>query len=166
MVETFYVILWKYTLQHCKRRRHWKRLRNRFDTISYWLFYDGGRYHIETSPLLRKSMDWFLYDNGLSHERVANGYALVSANHLHKTKTTFFTAQKMKFSIKDFFSKCDQIRSLQQIWSYFLKKSLMENFIFCAVFNNLSLVINRLTCQYENFMLISNFNMTVENSNF
>ena len=29
----------------------------------------------------------------------------------------------MKFSIKDFFSKCDQIRS-------FLKKSLMENFIF------------------------------------
>ena len=35
------------------------------------------------------------------------------------------TAQKMKFSIKDFFSKCDQIRS-------FLKKSLMENF-FCAV---------------------------------
>ena len=36
----------------------------------------------------------------------------------------------MKFSIKDFFRKCDQIRS-------FLKnlqnKSLMENFIFCAV---------------------------------
>ena len=40
------------------------------------------------------------------------------------------TAQKMKFSIKDFFSKCDQIRSFLQIWSYLLKKSLMENFIF------------------------------------
>ena len=39
----------------------------------------------------------------------------------------------MKFSIKDFFSKCDQIRSCQRIWSYLLKKSLMENFIFCAV---------------------------------
>ena len=26
------------------------------------------------------------------------------------------TAQKMKFSIKDFFRKCDQIRSFQQIW--------------------------------------------------
>ena len=36
------------------------------------------------------------------------------------------TARKMKFSIKDLFSKCDQIRS-------FLKKSLMENFIFCVV---------------------------------
>ena len=31
------------------------------------------------------------------------------------------TAQKTKFSIKDFFSKCE-----------LLKKSLMENLIFCA----------------------------------
>ena len=38
----------------------------------------------------------------------------------------------MKFSIKDFFSKCDQMR----IWSYLLKKSLMENFIFCAVYSS------------------------------
>ena len=33
--------------------------------------------------------------------------------------------KKMKFSIKDFFSKCDQIH-----WSHLLKKSLIENFIF------------------------------------
>ena len=39
----------------------------------------------------------------------------------------------MKFSIKDFFSKCDQIRSFLRIWSHLLKKSLMENFIFRAV---------------------------------
>ena len=38
----------------------------------------------------------------------------------------------MKFSIKDFFSKCDQVLSVLQIWSYLLKKSLMENFIFYA----------------------------------
>ena len=36
----------------------------------------------------------------------------------------------MKFSIKDFFSKCEQIRSLLRIWSHLLKKSLMENFFF------------------------------------
>ena len=36
----------------------------------------------------------------------------------------------MKFSIKDFFSKCDQIRSKLRIWSHLLKKSLLENFIF------------------------------------
>ena len=39
----------------------------------------------------------------------------------------------MKFSIKDFFTKCDQIHRKQWICSYLLKKSLMENFIFCAV---------------------------------
>ena len=40
------------------------------------------------------------------------------------------TAQKMKIPIKCFFSKCDQIRSFQRIWSHLMKKSLMENFIF------------------------------------
>ena len=39
----------------------------------------------------------------------------------------------MKFSIKDFFSKWDQIRSFLRIWSHLLKNSVMENFIFCAV---------------------------------
>ena len=39
----------------------------------------------------------------------------------------------MMFSIKEFFSKCDQIHSFLRIWSHLLKKSLMENFIFCAV---------------------------------
>ena len=43
------------------------------------------------------------------------------------------TAEKMKFSVKDFFSKYDQIRKKRRIWSYLLKKSLTENFIFCAV---------------------------------
>ena len=43
------------------------------------------------------------------------------------------TAQKIKFSIKDLFSKCDQIRSFLSIWSHLLKKSLMENFIFGGV---------------------------------
>ena len=36
----------------------------------------------------------------------------------------------MKISIKDFFSKCDQIRSFLP---HLLKKSLMENVFFCAV---------------------------------
>ena len=41
----------------------------------------------------------------------------------------------MKFSIKDFFSKCYQIRRKLRIWSHLLKKPLMENFIFYAVKN-------------------------------
>ena len=44
------------------------------------------------------------------------------------------SAQKMKFSIKDLFSKCDQIRNVtNRIWSRLLRKYLMENFISCAV---------------------------------
>ena len=39
-------------------------------------------------------------------------------------------AQKIKFSIKDFFSKCDKMCRKLQIWSHLLKKSLTENFIF------------------------------------
>ena len=39
----------------------------------------------------------------------------------------------MKFSIKDFFSKCEQIRSFLWIWSHLLKKSFKQNLIFCAV---------------------------------
>ena len=47
---------------------------------------------------------------------------------------------KMKFSIKDFSSKL-------RIWSHLLKKSLMENFIFCAVHPvNGILLVNSLLC--------------------
>ena len=41
-----------------------------------------------------------------------------------------YTAQKIKFSFKDFFSRCDQIRWKLQIWSHLLKNSWVENFIF------------------------------------
>ena len=44
-----------------------------------------------------------------------------------------YTAHKMKFSIKDFFSKCNQIHSFLRIWSHLLKRSLIENFIFWSV---------------------------------
>ena len=106
-------------------------------------------------------MKWFLYYKDLRNERVkckpldqgshisisvaieesysAFSKAFHSSRKLKKimiTRSRFhrtYTAQKMKFSIKDFFSKCDQIRSLLRIWSHLLKKSLTENFIICAV---------------------------------
>ena len=36
-----------------------------------------------------------------------------------------YRTQKMKFSIQDFFSNCDQIRSKLRIWSHLLTKSLV-----------------------------------------
>ena len=55
----------------------------------------------------------------------------------------------MKFPIKDFFNKCDQIRSFLRIWSHLLKKCLMENFIFCAV----NYVATFLLVQFKSFYI-------------
>ena len=52
-------------------------------------------------------------------------------NHLWNVT---ITAQKIKFFITDFFSKCDQICSFLRMWSHLLKKSVMEKFIFCLVY--------------------------------
>ena len=48
-------------------------------------------------------------------------------------RTLAVYAQKMKFSFKYFSSKCDQIRRKRRIQSHLLKKSLMENVIFCTL---------------------------------
>ena len=57
---------------------------------------------------------------------------------INQTVASIYTAQKMTFSMKNFFSKYDQICSFLRIWSHLLKKSLMEKFIFCSVLLTLS----------------------------
>ena len=47
--------------------------------------------------------------------------------------------KKMKLSIKDFFNKCGKIRRKLRTCSHLLKKYLMENFIFCAVNDQIKL---------------------------
>ena len=73
----------------------------------------GGRYHIETSPftlrrplsyrnqsirLRSKSMDWFLYDNGLRHERVKIAIMLTIPmfEHYKKKKKKSNISRKFK----------------------------------------------------------------------
>ena len=62
---------------------------------------------------------WKLYSTNFT------GPFLNKLSHISNgTKTSFwdsysYTAQKLKFSSKDFFSKCDQIRSFLWIWSHF-----------------------------------------------
>ena len=63
-----------------------------------------------------------------NNARIIN-YGTYKDTDKEKTSAT----QKAKFSIKDFFSTCDQICRKPRIWSHLLKKSLMEKFIFCAV---------------------------------
>ena len=66
------------------------------------------------------------------------------------------TAQKMKLSINEAFpfNEAFHFRRKLQIWSHLLKKSLMENFIFCEVdifhpihlCHTLSILFNHLPC--------------------
>ena len=44
----------------------------------------------------------------------------------HRIWLSRFTAQKMKFSIKDFFSKCDQIHSFLRIWPHLQNRALID----------------------------------------
>ena len=69
------------------------------------------------------------------------------------------TVQKMNFSIKDFFSKCDQIRSFLRIWSHWLKKSLMETFIFVRwrVFKCKHTEIQPMLSLNTNFIIVKNW---------
>ena len=50
-----------------------------------------------------------------------------------------YPAQKINFSIKEFFGKLDEIRSLKWIWSHLLKKLIMKNFCAELISSNYSL---------------------------
>ena len=62
-------------------------------------------------------------ERGQWHE---NGLAMIDQYSKPFSSITL----KIKCYIKDFFSKCDQIRRKLQTWSHLQKKSLLENFIF------------------------------------
>ena len=96
---------------------------------------------------------WFFVDHPCLMHALSNSlqeipHAITSTRcHFHVFKTIvwvfllkivwfrriFGTVQKMNIFVKNFFSKCDQIRWKLQICSHWLKKSLMENFIFSVV---------------------------------
>ena len=80
----------------------------------------------------RMKIDMWLTPKMFSHKTVYYLNKQVQKKAFENQIWANLTAQKMKFSIQDFFSKCDQIRSFLRIWSHLLKKSLMNNFIFCA----------------------------------
>ena len=73
----------------------------------------------------------FMYFFSKSSEHYLFKLALVRVllHHLSHFQK-FDTAQKMKFSIKDFFNKCDQICRKLRLWLNLQRKSLKENFIF------------------------------------
>ena len=83
---------------------------------------------------------------------------------IHSTK-------KKRFSIKDFFSKYDQIRRKLRIWSHLLKKSLMKNFIFLCGDNvsqhlNISIEIIKQKFDIFTYLICTNINSSLKSSLF
>ena len=78
-----------------------------------------------------ESIDMYQYNKQVMRDTV-KCFGQMNQNYSDKELLSNML-QKMKFSINDFFSKCDQIHRKVRIWSHLLKKSLMENLIFCAV---------------------------------
>ena len=68
-----------------------------------------------------------------------------------------YTAQKMKFPIKDFSSKCDEIRSFLQIWSHLPEKSFMENIIFYTCY---MCRLNSFSGTFSYFSIMAFFRLT------
>ena len=67
------------------------------------------------------------------HRSHDNSAINIHMMNLSNETKIFSSHKKTKFSIEDFLIKCDQIRRKLRIWSHLLKKSLVENFIFCAM---------------------------------
>ena len=105
-------------------RRHWRRsgvLIVNFEHISHLVLV----FLLLTLNRYKQSVTWFA--EGL--------WIFVVLGLILSLPITPNIAQKMKFSFKNYLGKCDQIHSFLQIWSHLLKKSLIRNFIFCAVKN-------------------------------
>ena len=106
--------------------------------MSFWI-----RSHANFSPFL-----------SIGLERLTKFISLV--------KSRKYTIQKMKFSIKDFFSNCDQIRRKLRIWSHLLKKSLMENYAFSN--STISLSPRRKECpESKNYGWLSSYKTLLGN---
>ena len=71
---------------------------------------------------------WIKKQHNLSKNKLCSSSQKFSAYIL-----ALIQAQKMNFSVKNFFSKCEHIRIKLRIYSHLLNKFLTENFIFCVV---------------------------------
>ena len=62
-------------------------------------------------------------------------------------------AQKVKFSIKDFFSKCDRN------WSYLLKKSLMKNLFIIIYHIKIEIISYLYKCMKRNLIRLTQISL-------
>ena len=93
----------------------------------YWFLWKEKS--VKHSPKIIHRVSFIKYVSFKTSQKI-----ILSLGKIYSWFKRNITAQKMKFSINYFFSKCDQISSFLRIWSYLMKKSLMENFTFCIMY--------------------------------
>ena len=84
--------------------------------ISYNYIFHSLKFHLDSGRKLKVQRIFQLLAGG-----PLNVSCTFNLRHCKKT---------MKFAIKDFFSKCGQIRSFLRIWSHLPKKSLLQTSFF------------------------------------
>ena len=138
--NVIYSELWKTTL--ITENKEW------YSMVS--AFWHTARFCFRTTPIPHPH-NWLTKWSYLYLENICLWYDYFSKvfnkdkSRKDLSQMIIFTAQKTKLSIKDL-SKCDQIRRKLRICSHLLKKSFMENFIFCAAIPIWSWMIVLLNC--------------------
>ena len=106
-----------------------------------WFLYDNGLRHESVKAIIKFKKKIFCqfittiqHNVAIMRKKIQLHFISVSLscilNRLCFGVFIAYTAQKIKFSIKDLFSKCDQIRKKLESNP---QKSLKESFIVCAV---------------------------------
>ena len=81
-------------------------------------------FFFQKKTVLRVHLKSFTYDfiiflNGYAFVKISNmRNKSINLKRINLHTTASYTRQKMKFSIKDLFSKCNQIRKKLRIWSH------------------------------------------------
>ena len=123
-----------------------------FEVVTFicCLLFIQSPWFLSGSTYLKDSCFWWSifplnYQKGYSHQ-TSQGSNILERAPTHEFACYFswvvlWGHMKEHICKPNYFSKRDQIRSFLRIWSYSLKKSVMENFIFCAVLRTISRVL-------------------------
>ena len=82
-------------------------------------------------PLLQNTSIWLPINAWKRNDNFIWSVCSLSWTKIWKIRELhpFYTAQKLKFSRKDFYTKCEHIHNLLRISSYLLKTYFIKNFI-------------------------------------
>ena len=85
---------------------------------------------------LTKKQIYNCYETWTRNSKGPRKYDIVNKKSWQWKHDCFLWRHCTKFSIKNFFSKYDQIRNFPRTWSHLHQKSLIENFIFLSWVSN------------------------------